>query len=127
MKSPEIVKNSVGAARDLLGGVPHVTIESVECEPNPDYRCDAVIGFTHKSKALALVVEVKANGAPRFVRSAVLQLESGMARLKRSGKADAKPRLIPMIEPLPFTGISLHMQRSRYRLSRFLRKREARF
>ena len=97
MKALEIVKNAVGAVRDLLGGVPHVTIESVECEPNLDYRCDAVIGFTHKSKSLALVVEVKANGAPRFVRSAVLQLESGMARLKRSGKADAKPRLIPMI------------------------------
>lgn len=72
------MKNAVSAARDLLGEVPRVTIESVECEPNLDYRCDAEIGFTHKSKALALVVEAKANGAPRFVRTAVLQLESSI-------------------------------------------------
>ena len=53
--------------------------------------------IAHRDGNYALVVEVRSNGAPRFVRSGVHQLESYVARLRRSGEADANRRLVPML------------------------------
>ena len=104
LKSEELVKNletrAVDAARSLLRDVPSVEVESVEYERKigRDYDgVDGLIGFAHHAGTYALVVEVRSNGAPRFVRSGVYQLESCLARLRRSGEANAGRRLIPML------------------------------
>ena len=103
MKHPDTVKNlefrAVDAIRDLLLDMPGVEVESVEYERKlgSHYTMDGLIAFTHRGSNYALVVEVKSNGAPRFVRSGVHQLESCVARLRRSGEANAGRRLIPIL------------------------------
>ena len=87
------------AVRALLGDVPSVEVESVEYERNIGraYGVDGLIGLTYPGGSYAIVVEVRSNGAPRFVRSGVYQLESCVARLRQSGEANGGRRLIPML------------------------------
>ena len=97
MKTVDI--RAVIAVRDLLDNVPGVEIESVDYERHigPAYHVDAWIGLSYPGGSYALVVDVKPNGAPRHVRSGVHQLESCVARLRRSGEALGGRRLIPML------------------------------
>ena len=90
---------AVGAVRDLLRDVLGVQLESAEYEQKigRDYGMDGLVAFAHRGSNYALIVEVRSNGAPRFVRSGVYQLESCVARLHRSGEANGGRRLIPMI------------------------------
>ncbi len=103
MKSVELVKEvevrAIDAVRDLLRNVPSVQVETVEYERKigHDYGMDGLVAFAHRGGNYALVVEVRSNGAPRFVRSGVYQLESCVARLRRSGEANGGRRFIPMI------------------------------
>ena len=103
MKSSETVKafelRAVDAVRDLLLNVPSVQVDSVEYERKigRDHGMDGLVTFAHRGSDYALVVEVKSNGAPRFVRSGVYQLESCVARMRRSGEAHAGRRLIPIL------------------------------
>ena len=103
LKSFEKVKDlrilAVDAVRDLLGDVPSVEVESVEYERKVcrTYGVDGLIGLSYPGGSYALVIEVKSNGAPRFVHSGVYQLESCVARLRRSGEANGGRRLIPML------------------------------
>ena len=96
MKSAETVKEiEIAAAntiRDLLGHVPNLEIGSVDYEEHIGHdQIDLRIALSHDGVNYALVIEVKANGAPRFVRSAVYQLRSYVAH------ADVGQRLIPML------------------------------
>ena len=97
MKELEI--RAVDAVRDLLGHVPGVEVDSVEYERNVGraYDVDGLIGLSCPDGNYALVVEVKVNGAPRFVRSGVYKLESCVARMRRSAEASDGRRLIPML------------------------------
>ena len=90
---------AVDAVRDLLLNVPSVHVESVEYERTIDggYGMDGLVAFSHAGNNYGLVVEVKSNGAPRFVRSGVYRLESCVTRMRRSGEANAGRRLIPML------------------------------
>ncbi len=89
---------AVDAVRDLLGDVPSVEVESVGVSGIARaYGVDELIDLSYPGGNCALVVEVKSNGAPRFVRSGVYQLESCVARLRQSGEAHAARRLIPML------------------------------
>ena len=65
----EVGIRAVDAVRDLLGDVPSVEIESVEYERKvgPAHTVDGVIGLSYPGGNYALVLEVKSNGAPRFV------------------------------------------------------------
>ena len=97
MKELEI--RTVDAVRDLLGNVPSVEVDSVEYERKfgRPYGVDGLIGLSCPGGSYALVVEVKSNGAPRFVRSGVYQLESCVARMRRSAEANGGRHLIPML------------------------------
>ena len=97
MKELEI--RAVDAVRDLLGHVPSVEVDSVEYEQRVGrpYGIDGLIGLSCPGGSYALVVEVKSNGAPRFVRSGVYQLESCVARMRRSAEANGGRHLIPML------------------------------
>ena len=103
MKLAERVKTlevrAVDAVRDLLDDLPSVKVESVEYEHKVGraYGVDGLIGLSFPGGSYALVVEVKSNGAPRFVRSGVYQLESYVARLRRSGEANGGRRFVPML------------------------------
>ena len=90
---------AVDAIRELLDHVPGVEIDSVEYESKVDraFRVDGLIGLSYFGESYALVVEVKSNGAPRFVRSGVYQLESYLARMRRSAEANGGRFLIPML------------------------------
>ena len=97
MKETDI--RAVDAVRDLLGDVPNVEVESVDYERHVGsaYHVDAWIGLSYPGGSYALVVDVKPNGAPRFVRSGVHQLESCVARLRQSGEANGGRCLVPML------------------------------
>ena len=90
---------ALDAVRDLLGNVPSVKVESIEYEPTVDRasQVDGLLRLRHPGGRAALVVEVKSNGAPRFVRSAIYRLESYVARLRQSSDANGGRRLIPML------------------------------
>ena len=87
------------AARDLLGNVPHLAVSSVRY----DHRlggartADGYIEFEHGDDTYALVIEVKRNGAPRFVRSAVYELKGYLAHVRESGHGGSDRRWIPML------------------------------
>ena len=103
MQSVEIVKEldivAVDAVRDLLGHVPNVEIGSVDSEENigRDYQIDLRIALSRGGVNYALIIEVKPNGAPRFVRSAIYQLRDYVAHVDQFNHADAGQRLIPML------------------------------
>ena len=103
MKSHQTMKlletRAVDAIRDLLGHVPGVEVDSVEYESKVGhaFRVDGLIGLSYFGESYALVVEVKSNGAPRFVRSGVYQLESCVARMRRSAESSGGRHLIPML------------------------------
>lgn len=85
--------------RDLLAAVPNVEFDSVEYERPIDgvRRVDALINIICSGEPYSLVIEAKRDGAPRFVRSAVYQLESFVARIRESDNAHAAQRFIPML------------------------------
>ncbi len=99
-KSVKILETrAVDAIRDLLGHVPGVEIDSVEYESKVDraFRVDGLISLSYFGESYALVVEVKSNGAPRFVRAGVYQLESYLGRMRRTAEGSDGRCLIPML------------------------------
>ena len=103
MKPHEIEKRvestAVNAVRALLEHVPNIQIIGVchEEQLASGYRLDTRIDFDHNESRYALLMEMKPNGAPRFARSAVYQLESCIAHLHRSEHQDDTRQLIPML------------------------------
>ena len=101
MKKPLLAKNlettSVNAVRDLLDYVPHLAASSVRHDQRlgTGHPIDGCIEFERGDDTYALIVEVKSNGAPRFVRSAVYQLKGYLAHIRQSGHSGR--RLIPML------------------------------
>ena len=104
MVKPHLIRNdlestAVDAIRALLKHVPNIQIIRVlhEQQLASGYRLDARIDFGHDEIRYALLIEIKSNGAPRFARSAVYQLESYIAHLHRSEHQDVSRRFIPML------------------------------
>ncbi len=87
------------AVRDLLAHVPNMEIGSTVYEENVgrEYGIDLQLGFSHSGVDYVLIIEVIADGAPRYVRAGVYQLESFVAHLLQSGHVDIGRRLIPML------------------------------
>ncbi len=90
---------AVKAARQLLHHVPRLEVSSVRFgqESGHDYPIDGRIEFEHGDDTYALIIEVKSNGAPRSVRSAVYQLLGYLAHARQTGHGDSGPRSIPML------------------------------
>lgn len=99
VKERKIMAVAVDAVRDLLGRVPNIQINSVRHEQSlgSDHRIDGWIDFGHGGIGYTLLIEVKSNGAPRFARSAVYQLQSYRTHLHRSDHQDVTGRFIPML------------------------------
>ncbi len=90
---------ALDAARELLDHVPRLKARSARHEPRigSDYSIDGSIEFEHGGATYALIIEVKSNGAPRFVRSAVYQLKDHLAHARHFRHRDSPQRLIPML------------------------------
>ena len=90
---------AVGAVQELLGHVPSVQVESVKYQDRiaDNLQIDGWIGFSHGGASYQLIVEVKSDGAPRHVRSAVFQLKGYVAHLHQSGHTKRGERWIPML------------------------------
>lgn len=103
MKNIKSVKNhktmAINTVHDLLSQVPGLKVVSEYHERllGGDLRIDGWIEFEHDDATFALVIEVKSNGAPRFVRSAVYQLKGYLAHAHQSGYGDPGRRMIPMV------------------------------
>ncbi len=98
-KGNELVTKAMNAVRDLLDHVPRLEVSSVQRERllGSHQRIDGWIEFEHGDVAYALIIEVKSNGAPSIVRSAVYQIMGYLAHTRQSGHGDPSRRLIPMI------------------------------
>ena len=90
---------AVDAVRALLEHVPNIQTSGVRHEQHLESgrRLDARIDLNHDEIRYALLVEIKSNGAPRFARSAVYQLESCVAHLHRSEHQDDTRQFIPLL------------------------------
>ena len=87
------------AVRALLERVPNIQIVGVRHEYplSSGHQVDARIDLDHDGIRYALLMEFRSNGAPRFARLAVYQLESHIARLHRSEHQDGTGQFIPML------------------------------
>ena len=83
----------------LLEHVPNIQIGGIRHEQHLEsgHRLDIRIDLDHDENHYALLVEITSNGAPRFARSAVYQLESYIAHLRRSEHRNDTRQLIPML------------------------------
>ena len=90
---------AVDAVRALLQYVPNIQIIGVRHEQHlaSGYQLDARIDLGHDGIRYALLMEIASNGAPRFARSAIYQLESYIAHLHRSEDQDVTRQFIPML------------------------------
>ena len=90
---------AVDAVRALLEHVPNIEIIGVHHVQQlaSGHRLDARIDLDHDGSRYALLIESKSNGAPRFARSAVYELESYIAHLHRSEHQDDTRQFIPML------------------------------
>ena len=106
MKSHETINETeiqaVEALTELLNAVPALQIENIEQERSagPDQRVDAIFNIRHGEESHKLIIEVKANGQPRFVRNAIYQLRNYAAHLKQVSFSDVTLVLIsPYLSP----------------------------
>jgi hypothetical protein len=95
LKESELVKDlktrAVEALKALLDQVPSIRLEDVKREPpGSDRRIDFLVRLSVSDRPHALACEVKANGQPRHVRMALLQLRNSIAHLG----SDVTPVLI---------------------------------
>ena len=90
---------AVQAALGLLDGVPRLKCSSVRHQPRlgAHHPIDGRIDFDHGNDGYALVIEVKSNGAPRFVRAAVLQLKGYLAVFHESRPPNVDRHFLPML------------------------------
>ena len=94
----ELEATAMDAVRDLLRCLPAAEVTPL-AEPRRTDRgpqVDALVRVHYGEAVRLLVVEVKAHGAPRFVRSAVYQLQSYVARI-RQYPAHAAELVVPML------------------------------
>ena len=87
------------AIRVLLDRIPRVRIQSVRYaqETLNQYGIDGVVTLTHGGVSTSLVVQVNSNGAPRYVRAGIFQLESYVTHMRSELKGKAEMQIVPLI------------------------------
>lgn len=104
MKTRNLVRDlevaALDAVGDLLAHIPHLKATSSVRHGHLLESGDPVDGrieFEHSDDTYVVVIDVKRNGAPRFVRSAVYQLKGYLAHVGQSTYDDSHQRWIPML------------------------------
>ena len=86
---------AIEALRGLLSQVPAIRVEDIEAEAGaPDHGIDIVAHINVGKRPHVLVCEVKANGQPRHVRVALLQLRNAVAH---SGERATPVLIVPYL------------------------------
>ena len=87
------------AVRGLLHRIPAAKVSQVVQAPLPGRRwqADTLVRLEHGDETWLIVLEVKAQGAPRIVRSAMYQLESYVAQMRREGGQQRDGQPVPML------------------------------
>lgn len=87
------------AVRDLLCNLPGA--EAIPVDPTRNvkgrYPVDGLLRVHYGGNTRLFVIEVRAQGAPRFVRAAIYQLESCVARMRQSVGESGTQQFIPML------------------------------
>ncbi len=103
MKHPitekELEVAALAAVRDLLRCLPAAEVAPLAEIPRDsrDRQVDGLIRVHYGGATRLLVVELKAHGAPRFVRSAVYQLESYVAHMRQCAARHRAEQIVPML------------------------------
>ena len=102
MKEPveqKLETSAVQAALGLLDAVPSLKCGSVRQQTRLGgrHRVDGRIDFEHGDDRYALVIEVKRDGAPRFVRAGALQLKGYLAVARESRPPTTDRQFLPML------------------------------
>ena len=94
----ELEAMAIDAVHDLLRCLPAAEVAPLAEVPRTgqDPQVDGLIRVRYGGVTRLLVIEVKAHGAPRFVRSAVYELESYVARIRQS-PAHGAEQVVPML------------------------------
>lgn len=93
----DLEATAMDAVRDLLRCLPAAEVTAVELrQTDGGPQLDGLIRVHYGGAVRVLVIEVKAHGAPRFVRSAVYELESRVTRI-RECPAHAAEFIVPML------------------------------
>jgi hypothetical protein len=100
LKSANLMKDievrAAEALKSLLEQVPAIKLKKLERATSSEFSVDILAHLNASGRPCVLACEVEANGQPRFVRIALLQLRDYVARLRN----DATPILIaPYISP----------------------------
>ena len=100
-KQNGLIVDAVDIVRDLLRCLP-----AAEVTPLAELRhtghgpqADGLIRVHYGGAASLLVIGVKARGAPRFVRSAMYELESCVARIRQSPEPGAQQAVPMLVSP----------------------------
>ena len=95
----ELEVAALAAVQDLLRCLPGAEIAAVAqtLQAGRDRQVDGLLRVHYGGAVRLLVVEVKAHGAPRFVRSAVYQLESHVARMRQCSARDRAEQIVPIL------------------------------
>ena len=100
LKTVKVIETEIlDAVRDLVCDVPRVQLNSVvpSARIGKNHEVDGKVEFSLNDSLYSLIVEVKANGAPRYVRSGVHVLESNISRLRRDQHGDVHKHFIPIL------------------------------
>ncbi len=91
--------NAIDAVRNLLADLPDAEVQTVGRVrlPGPGDQLDGLISLTLGGSTRLIALEVKSDGAPRFIRAAIYRLESCIARLRRWKAEYAAQEVIAMI------------------------------
>lgn len=91
--------DALRAVRDLLDQVPHLEGSSVrpKQQPGKGHPIDGWIDLKQGTHTYTLVIEVKRNGAPRFIRPAVYQLKGYLEHVRPPASGTSDEHMIPML------------------------------
>ena len=95
-KTPEAA--GLEAVRDLLHRIPGAEVATVaQPQTTDDRQVDGLLRVDCGGTIRLLAVEVQAQGAPRFVRSAVYRLESCVAHIRQSAAPHPAEQIVPVL------------------------------
>ena len=102
MKTPISEKSleatALAAVRGLLRRLPGAEIITLaNSRAASDRRIDGLLRLDYGGAVRLLVVEVKAHGAPRFARSAVYELESYVAHMRKGATPHEAEQIVPVL------------------------------
>jgi hypothetical protein len=88
---------AIQALRDLLSEIPSIRLDAIElAAASPNSEVDIIARLASGDRSMTLICEVKSNGQPRNVRSALFQLQRHIAH----SSGDAVPVFIaPYLSP----------------------------